>query len=91
MTDFLYFPAPTTRSPEQLPYLLNQQALAQLLGYAPRTLRRYKAVGRILAPAGLGLWRRDEVMLWIEFGMPVDEVWQKTKPKRFRKIHEGHE
>jgi hypothetical protein len=88
MSCTMYFPAPS-HTGEQLPYLLTAQHMAALTGFAPRTLRRFKETGRILKPNQLGLWQRDEVLCWIANGMPVDPVWQQTKPKRFR-VEQSH-
>jgi hypothetical protein len=79
----MFFPAPT-HDGRDLPALINKATMSQLTGFAPRTLRRFKQTGRIPSPNAFGMWQRDEVLCWIENGMPNAAVWEATRPKRFR-------
>jgi predicted DNA-binding transcriptional regulator AlpA len=83
MTCTMYFPAPS-HSGDGLPKMLNAQLMSELTGYAKRSIRRFKATGRIPPPNPLGLWQRDEIESWLAHGAPVADVWVEIRPKRFQ-------
>jgi excisionase family DNA binding protein len=65
---------PMTRPPDLIePLLLDVRTVARLLNVSVRTIHRLKATGEMPAPVRLGgrvLWRRAELLAWLEVGCP---------------------
>ena len=60
------------------PLLLDARSLARLLSIGVRTVRTHDAAGKLPQPVKLGgrtLWRRAEIMAWIDAGTPDRMAW----------------
>ena len=88
-------PAPGTTAPcrcaqaDAGPLLLDIRALARLLGLGKTTLERHDQSGA-LGPRALRigrrrLWRKDEVLAWIEAGCPGRRVWAERREEHARR------
>jgi predicted DNA-binding transcriptional regulator AlpA len=64
--------------------ILTPSELAQMLRISERTLRKWRAEGRILDPLGLGdakdaRWSAAEVREWVEARCPDAGAWRERK------------
>ena len=73
----------SSKSFDELPLVLDSADLARLLRRTERTIRRWNNLG-IIPTSACGSWFRDEIVAWINAGRPKRDVWNETKPRRFR-------
>ena len=72
----------------QYPPLLTKDHMAELLGRTIRTIYRWESQGRIPSSVNVAaqrMWRRDEIMHWIDSSCPSRRVWEKLHPKYRKK------
>lgn len=72
----------------QYPPLLTKVHMADLLRRTIRTIYRLECQGRIPSSVNVGnqrMWRRDEIMHWIDSSCPPRRVWEKLHPKYRKK------
>ena len=63
------------------PLLLDLRAVARLLSVSPRTVGSMRSTGRLPAPVRIGrrvLWRRAEIVEWIDAGCPSRDAWDRA-------------
>jgi len=68
-----------TAMPNEPVFLMRAEDAAKLCGVSTVTWRRWDSAGRIpqgLKIGGARLWRRGELLDWIQAGSPPREQWQ---------------
>lgn len=60
-------------APADPPLLIDRREVARLTSMSPMSVTRHAETGRLPMPLKIGrrrLWRRDELVFWIEAGCP---------------------
>lgn len=71
----------------QLPEMVNIDHLCHLFGRSKRTIRRWRHMGLLPAPAirrsdgGGTSWWRDELIAWKRAGSPDRRTWERIRHK----------
>jgi predicted DNA-binding transcriptional regulator AlpA len=79
---------PTTADLSTLPLLIPDTAAAALCGVSRASWHRWRAAGKIPPAVRLGrklLWRRAEIIAWVDAGCPDARTWQAIR-ERDRRI-----
>jgi predicted DNA-binding transcriptional regulator AlpA len=72
---------------DDAPLLISDRAAAALAGVSRAHWHRLRAAGKVPAPVRLGrkvLWRRSELVTWIEAGCPDARTWQAMQAQHRR-------
>jgi predicted DNA-binding transcriptional regulator AlpA len=70
---------------EELPHLIDAKISSRSSGVSEATWWRLHAAGKVPAPVKLGsrtLWRREELVAWIEAGCPSRRQWEAMRKLR---------
>jgi excisionase family DNA binding protein len=75
--------------PAELPLQIPDTAAAALTGVSRATWHRLRAAGKLPPSVRLGrkvLWRRDEVVAWIDAGCPDAATWHAMRGQHLRRL-----
>lgn len=69
-----------------LPMMISARQVAGLMNVSMPFFERAKAAGRVPKHVALSKtlhrWNRDEVLAWIEAGLPDRKTWEETKRRK---------